>query len=348
MSIVILQAAEVKVCKDERPSKCHYCEGETFQRWGGAIRKVKDPQIKEVLVYRYRCCSCKRTFRDYPTGVSHNQQTERMRSIVAIGWVLGLSYRGIASLYAAFGVSISRMTAWRDVQEYAHQYLSKWKQQDTRVVGVDGAYVLGWKKKQSVLVVVDLGTGEPITVGYVNEKDPRAVKKFLQPLVQQLGISVIVTDDLHTYKQVADKLQLEHQICQFHVRRWVGLALHELDESLAEEWCWMLAEVRQIITELRPEGDKRLIALYRKLPSSQMGRSGAEYSALDKLRYLIIRLAENWARFRVFDWQPDVPWTNNPTEQVIGRMKMRARTVRGYKTWAGMKSGLIAAGRSIS
>jgi len=31
-----------------------------------------------------------------------------------------------------------------------------------------------------------------------------------------------------------------------------------------------------------------------------------------------------------------VPWTNNPTEQVIGRMKMRARTVRGYKNCEGM------------
>jgi len=33
---------------------------------------------------------------------------------------------------------------------------------------------------------------------------------------------------------------------------------------------------------------------------------------------------------RHWDWlEPDAPWTNNPTEQVIGEMKMRARTVRG-------------------
>jgi hypothetical protein len=31
-------------------------------------------------------------------------------------------------------------------------------------------------------------------------------------------------------------------------------------------------------------------------------------------------------------------------EQVIGRMKMRARTVRGYKTWPGMQTGLMLAG----
>jgi hypothetical protein len=53
---------------------------------------------------------------------------------------------------------------------------------------------------------------------------------------------------------------------------------------------------------------------------------------LDQLGFLLARLIEYWARYRLFDWQPDVPWTNNPTEQVIGRMKMRARTIRGYKS----------------
>jgi len=40
----------------------------------------------------------------------------------------------------------------------------------------------------------------------------------------------------------------------------------------------------------------------------------------------------------------EVPWKNNATERVIGRMKMRARTVRGYKSWPGMQNGLMLAG----
>jgi hypothetical protein len=57
----------------------------------------------------------------------------------------------------------------------------------------------------------------------------------------------------------------------------------------------------------------------------------------------MLRLPENWAHFRVFDWQPEVPWTNIGSEQAIGRMKMRARTFRGYKTWSGMQNGLFLA-----
>jgi len=61
----------------------------------------------------------------------------------------------------------------------------------------------------------------------------------------------------------------------------------------------------------------------------------------------LIRLSEHWPHYRVFDWQKDVPLTNNGTEQVIGKMKVRSKTVRGYKTSSGMLAGLMLAGSWI-
>jgi hypothetical protein len=86
-----------------------------------------------------------------------------------------------------------------------------------------------------VLVAVDLGAEKPVAIGYVDKANPQAVKRWLEPLVKRLGISVIVTDDLASYKVVARKLDLEQQICQFHVRRWVGRALHELQATVPKE-----------------------------------------------------------------------------------------------------------------
>ena len=240
------------------------------------------------------------------------------------------------------------MSIWRDVQQRGKELERERFWKPVRVVGVDGAYVRGWGETQPVLVVVDMGTGEPVTVGYVDEKDPQAVKKFLEPLVQRLGISVIVTDDLASYKQVADALDLEQQVCQFHVRRWVGRTLHELKATLPPEWLGVIEETKTLIQELPIQGDRRLLELWRQIPETRQGRKGSDLSPLDQLRYLLVRLAQHWARYRVFDWQPDVPWTNNPTEQAIGRMKMRARTVRGYKTWPGMASGLMTAGVGVA
>ena len=44
-------------------------------------------------------------------------------------------------------------------------------------------------------------------------------------------MSLIVTDDLFTYWIVAERPQLGHQICKFHVRRWVGKALRDFREQ---------------------------------------------------------------------------------------------------------------------
>jgi len=311
-------------------------------------KAVRDPYVSEVWVYRYRCCLCHRTFRHYPAGVERASQTLRTQVLAAMGWTLGLSYRGVAGLYAAFRIRIGRMSVWRDVQKQAGQEMVRRYWLPVRVLGVDGAYVRGWGKIQPVLVAVDMGTGEPVTVGYVDEKDPQAVKRFLEPLVQRLGVSVIVTDDLMSYRVVADQLDLEHQVCQFHLRRWVGRTLHDLKERVPAEWVGIVEETKALVKELPVQGDRRLLELWRRIPETRQGRNGSELSPLDQLRFLLVRLAENWRRYRVFDWQAEVPWTNNPTEQVIGKMKMRARTVRGYKTWSGMVSGLLLAGIGVN
>lgn len=346
MSIVVLKLPDVKVKSETRPTHCPSCKGEILQRWGGQTRRVRDPQIREVAVHRYRCCVCRHTFRHYPLGIDQAQQSQRLRKLAALCWVLGLSYRGIAAVFAAFGVSIGRMSAWRDAQALAEQHKRNRKWKAVRVLGLDGAYVRGWGEVRPVLVAVDLGEGQPVAIGCVDEFNPQAVRRWLEPLVKRLGVSVIVTDDLVHYKIVAEKLNLEHQICQFHVRRWVGRTLKELRETVPEEWLWVLEEVKQLIADLPLEGSRRLFELWKQIPARRAGRD-LPLSPLDQLRQLLLRLSEHWANYRVFDWQAEVPWTNNGTEQVIGRMKMRSKTVRGYKTEDGMLAGLMIAGSGI-
>ena len=85
---------------------------------------------------------------------------------------------------------------------------------------------LGWSLYFG-LAAVDLGTGHPIATGCLNEYDPQAVQRWSASLVQRHGITLIVTDDLFSYKAAAEKLQLVHQVCQFHLRRWAGKTLKQ-------------------------------------------------------------------------------------------------------------------------
>jgi len=131
-----------------------------------------------------------------------------------------MSLRSVVIALAPFGVNLSHMSVWKDLQEQADLQEKRRHWEPVRVLGLDGAYVRAWGDVRPVLVVVDLGEGRPVGIGYVDENNPQAVRRFLVPLVERLGVSVIVTDDLMHYKTVAEKLDLEHQICQFHVRRW--------------------------------------------------------------------------------------------------------------------------------
>jgi transposase-like protein len=343
MTILVLKLPDVKRKTEERPKECRYCSGETFQRWGQIRKVVKDTYCRKVRVYRYRCCRCKRTFRHYPEGVTSADQTERLRLFAVICWTLGLSHRGVSTILSGLKIRICPMTVWRDVQEQEKKLKRRNQWKPMRVLGLDGAYVLGWGEKRPVLVAVDLGEGQPVAVGYINEHDPQAVRCWLEPIIQRLGVSVIVTDDLALYRTVARQLNLEHQICQFHVRRWVGRALKELQNTLPKEWRWVLEEIKELMSELPPDGNQRLYTLWKQV-AVHRGKGIHQLTPTDQLRDLLIRLSEAWENYCTFYSDPAIPWTNNGTEQVIGRMKMRARTVRGYKTWPGMQSGLMLAG----
>jgi transposase-like protein len=340
--MIVLQLPKVKRIKFERPTNCPYCQGETFQRWGQTKKKIKDTKIRSAKVYRYRCTSCERTFRHYPEGISHAQQSERLKKLAVICWSLGLSYRGLALILSAFGVQLSRMSAWRDVQMEGETLRSRAKWKPARVVGVDGA----WLNGVGVMVAVDMGDGQPLAIGRIDEKDMAAVLRWLGALKQRHDIGAIVTDDLAMYRGIVEKIGLGHQVCQFHVRRWVGRTCWELSQKLPEEWLWMIDKIKQIMEDLPPDGGQQLLAMYKQLPGNL--KLGKQRTALDQLRFLLISISEKWERYTAFFHDPGIPWTNNRTEQAIGRMKTRVKSIRGYKTPSGMLNGMLVSSSKLT
>jgi len=344
--ILLLKLPKVKGKEEERPKTCPYCGGEVLQRWGEVRKPVKDLKRRNVRVYRYRCTHCQRTFRHYPSGSTRADQTERLRLFAVLSWALGLSLRNVSLILSGVGVSLSHMTVWRNLQAEKERIERENQQRRVRILGLDGAYVQGWGKKRAVLVAVDMGEGKPVAVGYVNEHDAEAVRRWLDSLVQSLGVKVVVTDDLKTYRVVTKALGVKHQLCQFHVRRWIGRACVNLREKIPKEWEWVIDRAQTILKELPEDGAKQLFELWLQLPARR--QRGEKYTPLDELRNLLIRMSESWERYTAFVGDADIPWTNNRTEQVIGRMKMRARTVRGYKSWEGMAAGLLLSGTKLT
>src|SRR5512141_1390992 len=139
MAIVVLKLADVKRKTEERPRRCPHCKGETFQRWGRVSKPVKDVLVRNVKVYRYRCCHCWRTFRYYPAGISRADQSERLKQFAAICWMLGLSHRSVSLILSGWQVWLGHMSVWRDVQAEADARKRQNQKKSVRVLGVDVA-----------------------------------------------------------------------------------------------------------------------------------------------------------------------------------------------------------------
>lgn len=335
---IVLQLSHVKRKEMERPSHCPYCKGEVFQRWGTVSRQIKDTKVRRVKISRYKCTSCQRTFRSYPKGVSHAQQSERLMKLCVIMWSLGLSHRSAVLILSVFGVCLSHMSGWRSVQREGKAIRQKLKWKSARVVGVDGAWVHG----KGIMVAVDLGDGELLAIAEIDEKEKGAVATWLKMLKQKHKIGAIVTDDLGSYKEITDELGLGHQVCQFHVRRWVGKALKALEKDLPPEWLYVIPKLQEVINDLPVNGGKVLYELWRELPG-RTTRPEEKRTPLEKLRDLVLRLSRDWERYIEFYSDPGIPWTNNRSEQIIGRLKNRAKRVRGYKSNQGLQMGSLVA-----
>jgi hypothetical protein len=91
------------------------------------------------------------------------------------------------------------MTVWRDLPEQAEQLGGRRRWQPVRGLGIevpnglskgikeDGLYPLAQGKKQAALIAVGLGKGQPVAIGQVDESDPWAVCRWLEPWGQRLG-----------------------------------------------------------------------------------------------------------------------------------------------------------------
>lgn len=315
---------EVKATQEARPTSCPYCRGQTFQRHSVVPKPLKDLHLLRVQVIRYLCTSCHRTFRHYPEGVDRHDQSKRTRGFCTLLWGLGLSLECVSQLLCSLGCSLSRMTVWRDVQELGQRV--RFRPRPLGLITILGADETVVKLKGKGLVVgfvTDPQSGELVGLDLLVEKDNRAFLLWLKGYAEKLGIKGLLTDDLATYKPVVEELGVEHQVCLAHVRKNVARRLKGIPGWEREK-----AQVAALMKELPEDGGKRLLALERQVRGEPAMRS------------LVVELCQKWRSLACYRRVPGMPSTNNRTEQVIGRSKVRYKLLRGFKSVEGLLNGL--------
>jgi DNA-directed RNA polymerase subunit RPC12/RpoP len=190
MSVILIRLPNINILPNGRPDSCPYCGGQILQRWGRVTKPVKDKQDMTAVIYRYRCQSCERTFRDYPEDIDRSSHARGLRRLAAVLWALGLSYREIIRMLEDNEINLSRTTVWREGQEVTAQLDGKRINKLRQEYRIDKSYVHKVSNNFGLVLAVDLSDGDYIIVGTLNENNPSFVTSWLKPLVRDTNIEI--------------------------------------------------------------------------------------------------------------------------------------------------------------
>jgi len=338
--------------------KLRPCSGRHFKLHQVACDKpLRDLRHRQVQSQRYRCLTCQRTFRVYPRGVSAAQQSNNLKALSVLLYVLGLSYQGVSDLLDALGQPLSKSTVYNNVQAAgarAIEQRGRWLQQhgaSVKVLGIDCTHVKQLGHDTILAVASAILTGETLSIEVLADESAESLMQWAQTLSASLQAEVLVSDDADQMKTVADALGLEQQVCRAHVNR----NIHDLVASLGtralehpdrvptgtelsvSQLLDDLQQVEELIKGLPHDGQLQLALLTRRYQCAPPPTAGHKASMWYRMRMLTLDWSENWSRLTRFQsWRgpqsQKLDGTNNVTERIIGQfVKERYRSMRGYK-----------------
>src|SRR3990170_5346441 len=319
-----LLVPQVKLQPSRRAEACPWCGSALLQRHQTVPKEVIDTQVHRTQAVRYRCTDCRRTFRHYPEGVSRYRQSQRVMGLAVLFWTLGLSEWATSHVLHALEAGIHRSSVHRDrLRAGALLQQRGLATGPVRVLGADETGVCVRGHAQIVGFVVDGESGKTVGVDVLVKQDGAAFRRWLEYYTKTLGVEVLVTDDLNTYKPVSHQLGLPQQVCLAHVRKWVANRLRAIHGCAEEQ-----ALIREVLRTLPRDGGDQLLRLEPRVRGSP------------PLRRLVVDLIGRWPALVYHQGRPWVPATNNRAEQAIGKSKVRFKTVRGFKSVAGALAGV--------
>lgn len=338
------------------PEECRYpgCPGKRFKRQGiqGEAKAVRDTDHAQVRAHRYGCSRCGRTFRVYPTGVSPAQQSDRLKGMSGLLYVLGLSYGGVEDFLTALGWGMGKTTVYNNVQAAGvvarqQQKVALERGGQRALLGADGTFLKVKGVQVGIEVVVDDKTGELLGLDLISSESAEEIEPFIRQIAAQVKAEVLVSDDFDPYKNIADNADLAHQICQSHIMRNVdklvesiGRPTHMLYPPLMPKGVKSSYQqierdgrILQGLVRDRPPDAKQILAmLYAGYKAAPTPKPKQKHSIWYRMKRLIWRLWTRWERITLDEHFEQLDGTNNACERLIGWwIKERYRTMRGYK-----------------
>jgi len=307
-----------------------------YARHGGRIhsgvwqRSIEDIRVSTIAQQRMRCAFCGTTWTIRAEGVGDGRQpSDRLRAVGVFLYMLGLSYRGVDRFAHSLDWKTSKSAVERDVGEAGQQAKTLHEQAPpmrVRILGTDGTGAKMAGENGGMLFFVDLERQRLVCVEPVQETDAKKVREHIQRVMEQTGAHELRTDELSVYEPTAAP---EHTVCLAHWLKSKCRRAWELARRFeAEGMAYEAQTMRELIDLLhRYRGSAQL--------PEEIGRLVRRFihcreGLLWKANQLLQHIERTWS---LVSRDPTDP-TNNTTERIIGlTYKIRAKTMRGFKSW---------------
>jgi transposase-like protein len=295
-------------------------------------RHISDPKVETIAQRRMKCPFCGTTWTIRSEGVGPGRQrTDRLICMGVVLYMLGLSYRGVEQFLMMFGSVGSKSCIERDLARSGQKAKALHMQSmrmGVQVLGVDGTGArMAGQSRAGMLFFVDIGGGRLLFVVRANENDSRQVHRHVQEIVDIVGAEHVRADELSVYDDAA--VGIDRTICLSHWLKSKCRRAWELGHQFASEGLFyeseMMVELQRLLHEKWslpgfPEEIERLVRRFINC------RKGTHWKANQLLQHI----ERTWERVGRGPGDP----TNNATERVIGlTYKIRAKTMRGFKSW---------------
>ncbi len=341
----------------QAPERCPICSCKRFYLFQEVKKNVRDSVYEAVTARRYKCLGCGKTFRVYPQGILSGQVSQRVKGMAVMLYLLGLSYGASVLMLEALGVYLSKSSVYRSVQTTAEAVPGMKRSEilggyRTRALGCDLTSVKCKGQWLPIGVMVDPLNGLVLSIDHLDGEDAQTLQEWIEPIAKTVTARVLVSDDADAFKQVADHIGLDQQVCKSHVVRNTEELIANLSQAIQSGNDTSLAalhiETTQALADLRRLGElihtrqieqqSEVQALYERYALAPAPKKNATASIAYRMRNLFLDRWNLWPRLTFYRiWkdqagQPILDGTNNADERAIGWwVKERYRSMRGYK-----------------
>lgn len=211
-----------------RNPHCPACDSRKVIKQEYYPRKLKLAElgVQTFYVRRYLCKYCNKKFTTSLDAIvkKGHQHAKIYQKHIQESYKTGYcSFRHLKKIFQSiYGNSPSHQTIYNWMQDTHSKSTSSDASKYSGYYCYDEQYLRLDKQRFYRLSLIDSVFNKPVIEEIVDNLQYKTVKSFIEKATSDKPIHVISTDHRQKYKRIMDELEINHQLCIFHLYKQVG------------------------------------------------------------------------------------------------------------------------------